>query len=370
MKILHLLSAGTIGGIEILCRDIAKNNNEKNIFAFLFRGGPVEEQIVETGAHVYQVYRTNRWNMIRFVNQLGKICEEEKVDIVIVHHEGLSIWLYYLLLMKKKKDIKYIRYVHSVFEEKYYYTNNLFINICKKKLLQLVITKSDKLIAVSECVKKSIENYFQVDLQKIDVVYNGISEEQIRHNMRQNRIHHKGIHLIYIGRLVKVKGIDVLIEAFAEVEKERKDISLFIIGDGEERETLEAQVKRRGLSGKINFEGFQMDKDNYLLQSDIFVYPSKWQEAFGISIIEAMSYGLICIAANTGGIPEIIEDGKNGFLYENADCLQLAIQIRRAVQMIEKKQETEFSVQAIKTAKKFTIERTIQNLDSIYRSLH
>ena len=374
MKILHLLSAATIGGIEVLCRDIAKQNSRENVFAFLFAGGPMEAQMCQIGVPVYAVYQVPKWNVGKRIQYLSDICEKEKIDIVVAHNDGTSILVYYLLLMKKQKNCVYIRYLHSVFEKKYYYQQNWISNTYKKYLIQRFLKKSDRIIAVSKCVKKSFADNFTVNPDKIEVIYNGIHVNQtekidVTDNDDSRKKKDNTIELLYVGRLVQEKGIDILLKAMVRVSERYPEAVLRLVGDGAGREALEEQAKQLGLSANVLFEGFHLEKETYFQQANIFIYPSRCQEAFGISIVEAMAYGLICIASKVGGIPEIIEDGINGYLYENEDSDKLECKIIQAIQLIEEDREQKITEGARATAQKFQIEHTIEQLEALYSSL-
>lgn len=375
MKVLHLLSVATIGGIEVLCRDIAEHDPKQNIFAILFKTGPMEKQLEDTGAHCYSLYKLKKWNITGCSNKLYEICVSEKIDIVVIHHEGLSVLVYYMLLQKHFPSIKFVRYLHSVFEEKYYYTYGPLLNFFAKKMMTSMYRKSDKLVAVSQCVKNSFTQNFPIPPDKVQVIYNGISAETLKENKESYRSrktvkrHDECVNVIYMGRLEKVKGIDVLIEAFSMLFKESINMKLYLLGDGNAREELEALVQKRGIEKFVSFEGFQLQKKKYLQEADVFVYPSRWQEAFGISIIEAMSCGIICIASAVGGIPEIICDGENGLLFKNEDVMDLKKKLADAGEIIRDGKQDRIANQALKTAADFSLENTIHTLNDLFDDL-
>lgn len=375
MKVLHLLSTGTIGGIEVLCRDMAVIAPQENIYVVMFKPGPIEEQIRQTGAKCYDLCHISKYNTRKYLRNLVEICREEKIDIVVIHHEGLTNAYYYMQLRKEMPELKYIRYMHSVFDEKYYYDSNPLVNAIKRKYYGMMLEKSDKLIAVSECVKKSFETNFHIAQGKIEVVYNGMLEKAVLGNKESymsREIVKKStdeIKVVYIGRLEEVKGIDILLQAFSMVKKEQINCSLTLLGDGAYRNECENMVCEKGLQQSVFFEGFVLDKEKYMESADIFVYPSRWQEAFGISIIEAMSYGVICIASNVGGIPEILQDGVNGFLFENENVFQLKEKLMNVQQLIRDGKKEQISMNAIKTAEKYTIELTVEKLQKIYQNM-
>ena len=369
MKVLHLLSAGYIGGIEVLCKDIAQRDKENNIFAFLFGGGAMEDKIKEIGVPVYSVYKEKHVNTRKRIKRLLTICEENQIQAVIVHKEGIDILLHYLLLARRRPDLYFIRYFHTAFEEKYYYVGNCITNKINKYLIWQSIKKSDSIVSVSKCVEESLYCHFKVEPRKMHVIYNGISEDLFADSQEKNDENKNKLEIIYVGRIVDAKGIDVLINAFMGVLEKKPEIKLRLLGDGEARIGYEEKVRSMGIEESVIFEGFQLEKEKYLKNADIFVYPSRCEEAFGISIVEAMAYGLLCIASNVGGIPEVIKDRKNGFLFQSEDSLDLESKLLVAITAIEKGQDKEMALEAKKTAHFFTIDQTVKQLNDMYQSL-
>lgn len=139
-------------------------------------------------------------------------------------------------------------------------------------------------------------------------------------SMREN-----SIYLVSIGRLIKRKGFEYLIQALAILSEKGIDLRLILIGDGPERTALEALAAETGVSDHVLFAGRVDDKTKflYLSASDIFVLPSI-HEGFGIVLLEAMSCSLPVVATNRGGQTEIIKDGRNGTLVPTADADSLA----------------------------------------------
>jgi glycosyltransferase involved in cell wall biosynthesis len=198
-----------------------------------------------------------------------------------------------------------------------------------------------------------------VEQDKEKVIYNGISPEFLE-KADTNRIKSNAdgtYRITYIGRLVKIKGVDLLIRAVAEIAGE-KNVVLDVVGDGAERKALEELSEKLGTDENVHFHGQQADVGQFLKKSDIFVYPSVCQEVFGISIVEAMAYGLPCVANNVGGIPEIIEDGKNGFLTKEPTVKGIAEAIRRVAGLYENGGIEEISRCAKARAQEFSVRRT------------
>jgi glycosyltransferase involved in cell wall biosynthesis len=140
------------------------------------------------------------------------------------------------------------------------------------------------------------------------------------------------IVILYVGRLVERKGVDDLIKAFKIVRSKIPDVTLEIVGDGPERNNLEKLVSSLSLSDYVLFRGVLTGHklQNAYDRSYAVVLPSKKihtdfaDEGLGLSLIEASMFGKPLVGTRNGGIPEIIEDGYNGFLVNEADPLSLA----------------------------------------------
>jgi glycosyltransferase involved in cell wall biosynthesis len=137
--------------------------------------------------------------------------------------------------------------------------------------------------------------------------------------------------LLFVGRLVSVKGADIAIEALQNLRQEGIDTTLTICGDGPERDSLKDQVCRAGLKDCVSFKGWTGPEDlaRYYRQSQVFIVPSRY-EPFGIVALEAIASGCPVVAAQTGGLPEAV--GDCGILVAPGDAQELADGIERALQ--------------------------------------
>jgi len=131
---------------------------------------------------------------------------------------------------------------------------------------------------------------------------------------------------VAVAHLIKQKGVDVAIKALMELPE---DIILCIVGDGPERPKLAALVQELGLGPRVQFLGPRRNVEPVLQAADCAVCPSVWAEAVGLVNPEALACGLPVVASRIGGIPEYIEDGRNGFLFTAGDHHELAARIRQ-----------------------------------------
>jgi glycosyltransferase involved in cell wall biosynthesis len=130
----------------------------------------------------------------------------------------------------------------------------------------------------------------------------------------------------YTGRLLRGKGLETLVDAFARVPGDRAH--LLIVGSGAGQvlsveEALRARVAGAGLASRVTFAGRVDAVEDWLGASDLFAFPSEF-EALGLSLIEAAACGLACVGSRTGGIVDVIDDGRSGLLVRAADADALA----------------------------------------------
>lgn len=129
----------------------------------------------------------------------------------------------------------------------------------------------------------------------------------------------------YIGRLSHEKGVDILLDAFAQVAPGRDDVRLLIVGAGPEMANLEVRYGQECWWNKIVFTGGQTWENamSHLSAIDVVVVPSRF-EGFGLSAVEAMAASKPVIAAKTGGLMEIVEHNRSGLLFDRGNCNELA----------------------------------------------
>jgi glycosyltransferase involved in cell wall biosynthesis len=143
-----------------------------------------------------------------------------------------------------------------------------------------------------------------------------------------------GTAFLYVGRLWWGKGVKYLISAFAALQQAGADVSLLLVGDGEERSDLEKMVRKLSLRNVI-FAGFREKEDlaRWYASADVFVFPSLG-DPFGLVVGEAMASGLPVITTSAvGELRDRVEQGQNGFIVPPADGAQLAMRMRQLVSM-------------------------------------
>ena len=370
MKVLNLLASGGVGGIEVLCENIGKYAQYDNLFCFLFAEGKVyEEMKLQKMNAISLAYDGDKKISLKRAVHLLRIARD--CDIVVVHHSSIAVQFYYFLIKKCSICKKYVLTVHSCFEPSCYFNyKSKWKRKLREKFLNIVLKISDKIVFVSEAGKRSYEKEFCFPEEKATVIYNGTDVERLE-EQREKAIYRpeKKIRLTYIGRLVEVKGVHLLIKAIYALKNQGVHVSLTIVGDGEYRTVLEKEASELGVADSILFEGIQRDIGEYLNRTDIFVYPSICEEVFGIALVEAMAFGIPCVANPVGGIPEILLDGYNGFLAKEKTAEGIEVAIKRVIRSYENGNIGQLKKNCINTAWKFDIHKTVFQLEIFYPEL-
>jgi glycosyltransferase involved in cell wall biosynthesis len=137
----------------------------------------------------------------------------------------------------------------------------------------------------------------------------------------------------YTGRLLRGKGLEHLVDAFAMVAPRAPEARLLLVGSGAGQalsveDALRERARRAGLGDRVIFAGRVDDVSDFLRASDVFAFPSEF-EALGISLVEAAACGLACVGSRTGGIVDVIEEGRSGLLVPPGDAAALSAALER-----------------------------------------
>lgn len=166
-----------------------------------------------------------------------------------------------------------------------------------------------------------------------------------------------------VAELTKNKGLEYLIEALGQLRTQRKFLAI-IMGDGEEKNILEHKIKELNLAGVVFLQGFVTEAARLVKAFDIFVLPSL-KEGLPYVIMEAQNAGLPIIASRVGGLPDLIENGKDGILISPASCLELKESIAKLLD--DKLLRSELGFEAYKKFRnKFGLPDMLRSTISVY----
>jgi glycosyltransferase involved in cell wall biosynthesis len=167
-----------------------------------------------------------------------------------------------------------------------------------------------------------------------------------------------------IGRLVDGKGFEVLLDAVESLSFD--DASLCILGDGPKHETLDSEIKNRGLTDHVFLTGYRDDVPSVLAASDVLVLPS-FREGTPRVIIEAMACGLPVVATDIAGIPEQVEHGESGYLIPTGDSEALASRLDELLSNPTLREQ--MGKRGYGRAERFSIDTMLEKFDHLYQDL-
>jgi glycosyltransferase involved in cell wall biosynthesis len=245
------------------------------------------------------------------------------------------------------------------------------LHVARNSFSRWKYSQVDHFIAVSAAVRRRLEAD-GIPATRISVVHEGVDVERIE------RLPGGNVHAAFflpthspvvgtVGSLTPRKNHHDLIEAAAFVVREVPDARFVILGEGELRETLEQQIHRKHLERHVMLGGFRADAMAMIKDFDVFALSST-QEGLCTSLIDAMAASKPAVATEVGGVPEVLLDGKTGFLVAPHDPQAMA---ERIVQLL--KDETlraRMGAAALARARAtFTVDRMVEETLDVYRRL-
>jgi L-malate glycosyltransferase len=182
---------------------------------------------------------------------------------------------------------------------------------------------------VSDYVRDRFSRRFPFARRKVRTIYNGVdlsrfnAADQVVDIDQRPAVAESGpLRVLAVAYLIRQKGIDHLLRALALASD--RTIQLTIVGDGPELPLLRQLADELGISPRARFAGLRDDVQALLAECHVFVHPAVWEEAFGLTIAEAMASGRPVVASRIGGIPELIEHGVSGLLVPPGNAQELA----------------------------------------------
>ena len=189
-----------------------------------------------------------------------------------------------------------------------------------------------KMFCVSSFIHGCDVAYGAMPPDRLELLYNGVDHDRAatgaarRAEFRQRyAIPPDRVLVVQAGTMRQEKGLPDLLQAARGVLAAGTDVHFLLAGDGPQRDEFERLSAELGISDRITFSGRIRDPlgDGLWAACDIACQVSRWQEAFGLTIAEAMAAGKPLIGTRTGAIPELIDEGRSGFLVEPGDTLAL-----------------------------------------------
>jgi len=243
-----------------------------------------------------------------------------------------------------------------------------FLQRCLAPWISAVLT-------VSKAINEFAAREYRVPTERIKVLYNAMDLKPFTEslngadrNLRQELGFKNQTPVVTVaGRIESYKGQAELIQAMPRLLRQCPDAKLLVVGDGAYRQRCEELVAKLGINEVVQFMGYRRDIPAIMAISDIVVMPSMCEEAFGFVALEAMASGKPVVAFDVGGVPELVLDGQTGLLVPRGDIEGLANAIIRI--LADNKLMTELGQNGRQRSQEFSIDKHIEQLVDIYRSV-
>lgn len=302
-----------------------------------------------------------------FSIKLFRFCQKEQIDII---HANSMTGLIVSTLSAKLAKTKLVFHLHEALLSSG--EGGAVESATQKIIVFFMKYFVNAVITVSDFVKDTVLTKDRSIEPKLYTLHNGVEVKQFNpgssQGLREDK--NKPIQLLSFGRLIKIKGFQLGIEAVSILRhRHNMKIEYSLLGAGSYEPDLVALSKKLKVEKEIQFLGFQDDVKRWIREADIVLVPSVWQEPFSLPVIESMAERKPVIAAKVGGIPEIIENGKSGFLVSPERAPE-----EMAKKIIELVNNPAFKQRIAENGLKrveqnFSIERMTNSLSQIYFSL-
>jgi glycogen(starch) synthase len=241
---------------------------------------------------------------------VGQIINEKEFDVIHAHD-----WLTFRAGLRAKQQTgkPLIAHVHSIERDR---AGGKYGNPLVREIEYMAFMLADRIIAVSERVKKMIAEDYSIPEDKIEVVHNSIDQSLLAPLDEDNAyayLEHMKNHgwkvVVNVGRLTIQKGLPHFLRAAGQVAQYAPKTFFLIVGDGEQRDELIELAAEEGIADRVIFTGFQRGKnwrDAYAI-GNLFIMPSV-SEPFGLTPLEAVAYGTPAMISKQSGISEVLQN--------------------------------------------------------------
>lgn len=317
IRILHVVLSLDVGGLENgvvnIINGLSPERYESHVVCIQHKGD-LAKRLSSACLSLVELRSYGRSNL-RVIAKIFSIIKQRRINIV--HSRNLKAYLACFWAAKAAR----VKLLHSEHGRDYPFSS---IGMLQQRLYTIF---TDKVVALSSDLKRSLVRYIGISPRKIRVIINGVdtkrfapgSNEALRSELN---IPNSAIVIGSVGRLVAVKNFGELIRGFHLLAKNWNNIYLVIVGDGVERHFLDCLILELGLQKKVFLLGERDDVNKVYGIFDIFALTSL-NEGLSNTLLEAMASGKPVVASDVGGNSEIVVEDSGGMLYESGNVEQL-----------------------------------------------
>jgi len=360
----------TFGGSGVVATELglalARKGHQVHFITYSY---PVRLDFLEMNIHFHEVH-VEEYPLFHYQpyelalsSKMAYVIKTYHIDILHVHYAIPHAYAGYMAKQMLKREGIEVPMVTTLHGTDITLVGN---HPTYKEAVTFSINQSDIVTSVSESLKQDTLRLFRID-KDIKVIPNFTNIKKSKETSPCKRtVMAKPEELIvtHISNFRKVKRIDDVVRIFYGIQQ-KLPAKLIMVGDGPEREIADQLCKDLGIKSKVLFLGNTSDIDRILCFTDLFLLPSA-SESFGLSALEAMAAGVPVVSSNTGGLPEVNEEGVSGYLCPIGDVKAMA---EKAIYILEDKARlAQFKQNARKVAERFDEDKIVPMYEALYYS--
>ena len=360
----------TFGGSGVVATELgialARKGHQVHFITYSY---PVRLDFLEMNIHFHEVH-VEEYPLFHYQpyelalsSKMAYVIKTYHIDILHVHYAIPHAYAGYMAKQMLKREGIEVPMVTTLHGTDITLVGN---HPTYKEAVTFSINESDIVTSVSESLKQDTLRLFRID-KDIKVIPNFTNIKKSKETSPCKRTvmaNPEELIVTHISNFRKVKRIDDVVRIFYGIQQ-KLPAKLIMVGDGPEREIADQLCKDLGIKSNVLFLGNTSDIDRILCFTDLFLLPSA-SESFGLSALEAMAASVPVVSSNTGGLPEVNEEGVSGYLCPIGDVKAMA---EKAIYILEDKTRlAQFKQNARKVAERFDEDRIVPMYEALYYS--
>ena len=317
MKIAQIMPEFGLAGAEIMCENLTyelrKAGHEVIVVSMYDYHSAITDRLEQSGVEVRYLGKKPGLD-VSMIPKMAKVFRETGVQVIHTHRYCAQYAMPAAMLTGVKHRVHTLHSVALIENKKK----------AARKLSQFFYKHCHLIpVSLSEAVKESVMEEYDLDSNAIPVIFNGI--DLSRCIPKDDYARSGNFKILHIGRFSAEKNHIGLITAFGKFHGKHPDSELWLIGDGKLRPEAEAFTRDQGLEQAVKFLGLQSNVYGYMHDADMFTLTSSY-EGMPMTLIEAMGTGLPVVATRVGGIPDMLDDDSAQLVPVDTDAVAEAFE--------------------------------------------
>lgn len=317
MKIIELCTSSGWGGLELYTLNISEwlKNEGHDCLVVLTPGSLIARRLQDSELKTVDLSLHFKLFPLFAARRLARLIDKHQCGIIHVHWtRDLILAVLAKCLSRRKPRLVFIRHMTLTRHKRDFYHRFIYQNI-------------DAYLVITKRLQAEAEEFLPIDKDKIHLLYHGVAElEQADLASCEVFLSSHGLgngqfRILLPGRIEHGKGQHILLEAVHQLQQQGLQAEVALVGhimDQVYYDNLQEKIKTYGMQNQFLCLGF-IDNPTYIYNCFDVIVLTTYAETFGLVLIEGMKCGVAVVGSNAGGVPEIIEHGKTGLLYESGD---------------------------------------------------